>query len=31
MVRAIITWSVHNRLIVVLGVLALIGVASTPL
>jgi cobalt-zinc-cadmium resistance protein CzcA len=25
MVRAIITWSLHNRLIVILGVLALIG------
>ena len=25
MVRAIITWSLHNRLIVILGVFALIG------
>ena len=29
MVRAIITWSLHNRLIVILGVFALIGPAST--
>src|SRR3954468_20597696 len=26
MVRAIITWGLHNRLIVILGVLALIGI-----
>ena len=27
MVRAIIVWSLHNRLIVILGVIALIGAA----
>ena len=30
MVRAIISWSLHNRFIVLLGVLALIGSARTP-